>query len=168
MLTQLLTAGVEAPSIGSYNTFGPKSRVSPSVSITSYCTVGAGCDLIPSPFSSTTSSARTSHGEIDMISSIPSVTISATDESTPPTPSNERLPEYTIVYGSESKRRLWSGEGAGQAKSLHVKHLEYLREILVRFALSIPKVTQTRSQPALDVGHRANPHIQCDSPNIIN
>lgn len=42
----------------------------------------------------------------------------------------ETLPEYTIVYGAECSRRIWKGEGRGQSMALHVKHLEYLREML--------------------------------------
>lgn len=92
---------------------------------------------MPSPFFDATPASSIPDGAEDEASSIPSATISRDD---PPTSSStahsaassEIIPEYTIVYGSENKRRTWSGEGAGQAKALHVKHLDYLREILVR------------------------------------
>lgn len=38
------------------------------------------------------------------------------------------FPSRTVIFGQESKFRLWSGNGVRQADALHVKHLDYLRE----------------------------------------
>ena len=45
----------------------------------------------------------------------------------------ERLPNYTVIYGSASERRTWSGRGRIQELDLRRKHTEYLRETLPRF-----------------------------------
>ncbi|GAA5974243.1 hypothetical protein JCM21900_006288 [Sporobolomyces salmonicolor] len=42
---------IESPSIGSHNTFGIRSRVSPHVAVGSHCVVGAGCIVLPNPVS---------------------------------------------------------------------------------------------------------------------
>ncbi|KPV75378.1 uncharacterized protein RHOBADRAFT_48422 [Rhodotorula graminis WP1] len=41
---------IESPSVGDWNTFGIRSRVSPFVEVGSNCVVGAGCIVLPSPF----------------------------------------------------------------------------------------------------------------------
>lgn len=41
----------------------------------------------------------------------------------------ELLPPQTMVYGAQSQRRHWSGEGKDQAMQLHDKHLTALREV---------------------------------------
>ena len=60
----------------------------------------------------------------------------------------ETLPDRTVIFGAGNRRRLWSGEGAGQAHALyvcdarahaltarrHVKHITYLREMLPRYS----------------------------------
>lgn len=63
-----------------------------------------------------------------------------------PTPSpdttRETLPDNTQVFGgTEARRRLWSGEGSGQARAFHEKHLAYLRE-------TIPKGNRLKIFPA--------------------
>lgn len=40
------------------------------------------------------------------------------------------LPSYTIIYGSENQRRVWSGEGEIQQVALMHEHLAYLTETL--------------------------------------
>lgn len=45
----------------------------------------------------------------------------------------ERLPNYTVIYGPASERRTWSGRGRIQELDLRRKHAEYLRETLPRF-----------------------------------
>ncbi|CEQ40353.1 SPOSA6832_01953, partial [Sporobolomyces salmonicolor] len=50
-LTWEASAGIESPSIGSHNTFGIRSRVSPHIAVGSHCVVGAGCIVLPNPFS---------------------------------------------------------------------------------------------------------------------
>lgn len=45
----------------------------------------------------------------------------------------ETLPDFTVVFGDENKRRKWTGEGKGQIKALHAKHLQYLAETLPKY-----------------------------------
>lgn len=47
----------------------------------------------------------------------------------------DRLPDRTVVFGYDARRRLWSGEGVKQHAALHIKHLDYLRESTSRPAL---------------------------------
>lgn len=57
----------------------------------------------------------------------------ATDEAAAQSaPVLETLPDRTVVFGADSRRRIWSGEGAGQARALHVKHVNFLREMIPR------------------------------------
>ncbi|GAA5843616.1 hypothetical protein JCM11251_007132 [Rhodosporidiobolus azoricus] len=144
---------VECPSIGSHNTFGIRSRVSPHVAVGSYCTIGAGCTVLPSPFASTPSSSSSAPPEaadapasdaldpdVSMAapssdSPTPATSPPPSSAPTPPPPSNgvDALPDHTHVFGSENRRRKASGEGMGQAKALFVKHHEYLRETLPKY-----------------------------------
>ncbi|KAI8645722.1 trimeric LpxA-like protein, partial [Parasitella parasitica] len=48
------------------------------------------------------------------------------------TESNETIPDLTIVYGAQSKRRNQSEPLATQA-TLHARHLDYLREVLPKY-----------------------------------
>ncbi|EPB90717.1 hypothetical protein HMPREF1544_02461 [Mucor circinelloides 1006PhL] len=48
------------------------------------------------------------------------------------TESNETIPDLTIIYGSQSKRRCQSEPLATQA-TLHARHLDYLREVLPKY-----------------------------------
>lgn len=172
-----VNSGIESPSIGSHNTFSPRSRTSSSISIGSHCQIGAGCILLPNPFitntkkkededegldviqpplspnlqptasiiSSPTPETMASFEPVDVtnrpnistsIPSTPLIPTSISSQSTPkiiieePIEVVETLPDFTIIYGAECNKRLWSGEGIGQSKALHVKHLEYLREML--------------------------------------
>ena len=45
----------------------------------------------------------------------------------------ERLGNYTVIYGPASGRRMWSGRGRIQELDLRRKHAEYLRETLPKF-----------------------------------
>ncbi|KAK0531091.1 hypothetical protein OC835_003791 [Tilletia horrida] len=122
---------IESPRIGSYNTFEARSRTAQTVSIGSYCTVGAGCFLTPSASSGLhpdALSANLNPGEGEGASS-------PAAESGPGTPLApvEVLEDMTVVYGAEAKRRMWSGHGMKQAKALHAKHLEYLHDTLPRY-----------------------------------
>lgn len=114
-MTHERRTGVEAAAIGSHCTFEPKSRVPASIALSDSCTVGAGCTLLPSA----------SLADFDV------------DEHAGDTVASEieTLPERTVVYGAECARRLWSGEGGGQARALHAKHLAYLREVRWRARL---------------------------------
>jgi len=46
---------------------------------------------------------------------------------------DEVLPDYTVVYGPNCERHLWSGRGKLQEQDLRRKHGEYLREMLPKF-----------------------------------
>lgn len=92
---------VEASKIGSHNTFACKSRTTDNVIIQDFSTVGAGCIAEP-PLTWEPSS----DGELGALYSYPS---------------------RSIVYGEQSRVRLWSGNGVKQADALHAKHLDHLR-----------------------------------------
>lgn len=52
----------------------------------------------------------------------------------PPTPlRTETLAPYTSVYGADSRRRVWSGEGEAQGEAYHAKQLAFQQEIMPRF-----------------------------------
>lgn len=110
---------IEAAAVGSYNVFEVRSKVAHHVSMGSYSIVGAGCTVLPKP---------AGEGELEGLF----------DEEDGKEGEEggrevfEALPDRTVVYGSESKRRLWSGEGAQQQAALHAKHLEYLRDAIPR------------------------------------
>ena len=42
-----VTAGVESPTIGNFNTVSTRARVHHTVRLSSYCVVGAGCLVVP-------------------------------------------------------------------------------------------------------------------------
>lgn len=44
---KMTCAGVECPTIGSFNTISTKARVHHTVRISSYCVIGAGCLVVP-------------------------------------------------------------------------------------------------------------------------
>ncbi|GAA5910791.1 uncharacterized protein JCM6883_000317 [Sporobolomyces salmoneus] len=117
-------ARIESPRIGDWNDFGIRSRTSPHVSIESYCTIGAGCLVLPSPFPSPSASASRTEPPQEGGEDLEEISTTL-----------ETLPSNTHVFGSENRRRVNStpGEGTGQGKALFVKHLEYLRETLPRF-----------------------------------
>ncbi|KAI8388059.1 trimeric LpxA-like protein [Radiomyces spectabilis] len=48
------------------------------------------------------------------------------------TDANEKIVDYTVIYGGQSKRRTQSEVLPAQA-SLHARHLEYLREVLPKY-----------------------------------
>jgi len=109
--------GVECPSIGSYNTFEPKSRVTANISISDWTTIGAGCIVQPTPSFKTASTAVADEPSED-----------STNHSTL-SEASETLPSRTVVFGAESRRRIWSGESKLQAQALHAKHIDTLREV---------------------------------------
>jgi len=49
------------------------------------------------------------------------------------TAEEETLPNYTVVYGPNAERRIWSGKGKVQELYLRGKHAEYLRETIPKF-----------------------------------
>ncbi|WRT67020.1 uncharacterized protein IL334_003986 [Kwoniella shivajii] len=95
---------IESPSIGEWNTFQPRSTCSSGVIISDNCTLSAGTTLLHS----LSSSASTSE-------------------------SMETLPPCTVIYGSNSDRRVWDGTGQKAGRNLREKHLEYLREIIPKY-----------------------------------
>jgi dynactin-6 len=128
--------GVESPSVGSHNTFEARSRVPSSIRISDYCTIGAACTAFPSASFSQIPKANPSR-DISEPASAPDSDASMLSVSSPaqPPPENdsqsqsELLPSHTVIYGASSERRIWSGNGKGQATALYAKHLEYLREV---------------------------------------
>ena len=105
---------IESPTIGNYNNFGIRSRVSPHIAIRDNVTVGAGCIVLPCPF--------------------PSPSPSEEEQEQEDSSSIETLKSFTTVFGSDNRRRLNdSKEGTVQEKALFVKHIEYLRETLPKF-----------------------------------
>ncbi|GAA5997919.1 dynactin subunit 6 [Rhodotorula paludigena] len=131
---------IEAPSIGSDNTFGIRSRVSSAVSVASNCVVGAGCVVLPSPFASAKAKSGTAQEAIgDDVSMASASAEPEAATAAPPTPDTQSTPphgtlaDYTHVFGAENRRRTATSEGSGQAKALFVKHWEYLRETLPKY-----------------------------------
>lgn len=111
---------IEAAAVGSYNVFEVRSKVAHNVSVGSYSVVGAGCTVLPKPVG---------EGELEGLFDEEHGGEGGEGEGREVF---EALPDRTVVYGSESKRRLWSGEGAQQQAALHAKHLEYLRDAIPR------------------------------------
>ncbi|EJC98242.1 trimeric LpxA-like protein [Fomitiporia mediterranea MF3/22] len=48
-------------------------------------------------------------------------------------PEDESVEDYTVFFGLEAERRIWSGRGKVQEADLRKKHIEYLKETLPRF-----------------------------------
>lgn len=57
----------------------------------------------------------------------------------------ERLPDRTVVFGADSRRRIWSGEGIGQQKAFHAKHVACLHEMLPKYT----KLKQLKMPPSV-------------------
>lgn len=121
--------------MGSYNTFEPKSRVSSSVTIGDYCTVGAACTA--------TADQAASEGDFLSVEALLNSDSSKSQEeamttiasgSTSTRTATEHLSDYTVVYGSANERRKWSGEGKIQQTALMHKHLAYLSETLPKYS----------------------------------
>ncbi|ORY92953.1 trimeric LpxA-like protein [Leucosporidium creatinivorum] len=56
-----------------------------------------------------------------------------------PAPTTMHIPSHSTLFlsstassPSDIRTRVWSGEGSGQGKAFHLKHLEYLREMVPR------------------------------------
>ncbi|SNX84906.1 related to Dynactin 6 [Melanopsichium pennsylvanicum] len=117
---------VEAASIGSYNVFEMRSKVAQNIKIGSYTVIGMGCMVLPKPISDTElASIFDDIGDAELEEDVQN------EKETPETVFEE-LPDHTVVYGADSKRRLWSGEGVHQQAALHAKHLDYLRDTIPR------------------------------------
>jgi dynactin 6 len=134
----LRSKGVESPSVGSCNTFEARCRVPSTIRISDCCTIGAGCTASPSAFFSQNSQSLEPDANCDtselgppdsdpssLSVSSPAQRLSGTNSQ----PQSELLPSHSVIFGSSSERRIWSGNGKGQATALYAKHLEYLREV---------------------------------------
>lgn len=117
---------VEATAIGSYNVFESKCKVSPDVEIGNHCVIGAGCTVVSEP------SLVTFHAIDQIVDRLESgeAQIEAFKESGIEI---RQLDDYTVIFGERSHASTWSGEGQGQAKVLHAKHIQYLIETLPKF-----------------------------------
>ncbi|PWN38008.1 uncharacterized protein FA14DRAFT_22031 [Meira miltonrushii] len=107
-------ARIESSTIGSHNTFECRSRVTDSVIIQDFTTVGAGCIAQPPP------------------DWIPATVDQGDEQGPPPKHPAYTFPSQTVIYGDQSTARIWSGNGVRQADALYAKHQEHLRR-------SIPK-----------------------------
>lgn len=128
---------IEAPSIGSYNVFEMRSKVAQNVKIGSYSVVGAGCIVLPKPIADDQLETVFDDQDQQNYESTAVAGTALAQTGSMPESANERaeqiwdeLPDQTVVYGADSRRRLWSGEGAQQQAALHAKHLEYLRDAI--------------------------------------
>ena len=141
---------IEAASVGSYNVFEVRSRVAHNVKVGSYSVIGAGCTVLPKAieeeqlagiFDDDEDCEDTEKAEMEGYSipegAEPAESAETAESAKRPARQQdaevfEELPDQTVVFGADSKRRLWSGEGAQQQAALHAKHLEYLRDIIPR------------------------------------
>lgn len=98
--------------MGDHNVFEPRSRTPSTILVSNYCKIGACCTVLalPSPNLPTASSTMELDSPFD-----------ARDDE----PIRELLKEGTVVYGSNSTRRVWSGKA--QIDNLFEKHLSYLQ-----------------------------------------
>ncbi|CED84582.1 Dynactin subunit p27/WS-3, involved in transport of organelles along microtubules [Phaffia rhodozyma] len=107
-----INSRIESPSVGSFNTFHPRSSTAASTRITDNCIIGAGCALVPSA-----SDTRNSEEE--------------QDENR-----DEVLEPYTVIYllgdedgGRRVGRRISNRDEEDGDRDLRVKHAQYLREV---------------------------------------
>ncbi|SPO26800.1 related to Dynactin 6 [Ustilago trichophora] len=135
---------IEAASVGSYNVFEMRSRVAQNVKVGSYSVIGAGCLVLPKPVSDSELvdifDDHEDHTQGEQVSTKGHDVEEGAETAAEPTDTQskgqgevfEELPDQTVVFGADSRRRLWSGEGAQQQAALHAKHLEYLRDAIPR------------------------------------
>lgn len=154
-------SGIEAPRIGDHNTFEPRCKVSQSVQIGSFSTIGAACTLTSGIAHSQSTSLEKDEMEDILSFSDSNLTVEGSGKSSIPDGSSspfqtetgekvsssssdvdstiksddspkvfepEQLPDNLVIYGSDSRSRIWSGEGVKQAAALHAKHLSYLQD----------------------------------------
>lgn len=118
---------VEASRIGSWNVFEGKSRVSVDVVIGNHCVIGAGCTVVYEPVLGSFLDGPAPlppGGDSDESGGGKSIVVMGGER---------RVADYSVVFGEGSNLSSWSGEGSGQAKALHAKHLLYLAETLPKF-----------------------------------
>lgn len=127
---------IEAASVGSYNVFEMRSRVAQNVKVGSYSVIGAGCLVLPKPISDSELvdifDDQASIKGLDVEQGAETTAESTNTQSKGQDQVFEELPDQTVVFGADNRRRLWSGEGAQQQAALHAKHLEYLRDAIPR------------------------------------
>lgn len=99
-------SGVESPLVGSHNVFEPKSKTLDIVVLQNFSTIGAGCVAQPSAKWRFEQESKEEDNKERCFT----------------------FPSRTVIFGQESRFRLWSGNGLRQADALHIKHLDYLRE----------------------------------------
>lgn len=116
------------------------------VSVTHHCLIGPGCLVLPSPFPTSLPSSPPSASPHPPPLTTNEPTPDPMEEDNPtseailaapasmPVPlRTETLAPHTAVYGAESRRRKWSGEGKGQGEAYHQKQLAFQQEIMPRF-----------------------------------
>lgn len=129
--------GIESPSIGSHNNFEPRARVTELVTLLDFCTVGAGCSVLPpatwdaedesqaqSPKKREKGATEEEEGKVESEGEGGEQSRGVEPKDIP----RFLVPSRTVVFGEESRWRTWSGEGIRQADALHAKHLDYLRQ----------------------------------------
>jgi dynactin-6 len=134
---------IEAASIGSNNVFEVRSKVAQTIGVGSFCTIGAGCTVLPQPLLGSSmpweaevfgddQEAASEALERQESTDVGDTSATTGDDSNVQVPAklHEDLPDQTVVFGHNNQRRLWSGEGVQQQEALHAKHLEYLREVI--------------------------------------
>lgn len=96
---------IESASIGSFNTFHPRSSTASSTTITDGCVIGAGCTLVPS------------------------LSMEGTEEEEVLEPYSVL---YLVGEGDQPRRverRTCDGSGEEGERDLRIKQVEYLREV---------------------------------------
>ena len=102
--------------------------------IGSFCTLSPGTTLEPPLDTSATLSLHS----FESISTRTRTTGQTSDLDLDPSQRKQkaRLEDNTVVYGADSARRKWDGKSREAEQNLRTKHLEYLREILPKYAQS--------------------------------
>lgn len=119
---------IEAFAVGSNNVFEARSKVASNVSVANFCTVGAGCSVYPQPISSRELASLFIDDQDKQEDQLLPTSIALNEAGKELV--REELPDRTVVYGGDNRRRLWSGEGVKQQAALHAKHLDYLRDTI--------------------------------------
>jgi dynactin-6 len=98
-----------------------------TITIGSNCIIGPGCTVTPL---SVPTSAEWASLDLDVLGDAQQAEQEQEEEQEP----KEHLEDYTVVYGANNERRIWSGEGKGQQIALMHKHLAYLTEMLPKYS----------------------------------
>jgi len=103
-------------SIGSWNTFSPRSRVE-GVRVGDQCTFGAGTVMNPAHHIFVEVANRPRPKDLD------GDTLMAAS-------SKLKVPNRTVVYGAASAARKWDGSGEAMEKNVRASATEFLRDVL--------------------------------------